>query len=622
MKFSHKIVIASSALILITVSLLTTKQIMTVQSELEATIQNSIDDIMQSVKNNVVAEMEGRKDVARYVAEVAQQDLSPAAIKMILEKPSLRKPFALTGGGLEIDGKAISGNPDWDPGLSWDSRVRPWYKDAKSKNSLIVTAPYADSVTNEILISIATPLKQNDQFMGALFFDVSLVGLANIVNNVRLFDAGYLFIVDSDGATIAHPDKEKNGKKFSSYQPNIQIKQEAQSIDINGDEFIFDFVKVPNQDWFIGVALDRNTAFASVAKMRTESIIFTVVALIISIAILLLLITRLMRPLGSLNDAIQDVALGDGDLTQRLKTDTDEEFALLASGFNIFTENLQGQIKQLKSIGGEILRGAETTAQGSEGASLAMQEQLQELEQLATAMNEMATTSTDMAGNAQGAAAAAQEADEATQQGTSVVNSTTESINILSGSIDEAVTEVKLLEDATDSITTVLQVINDVADQTNLLALNAAIEAARAGEQGRGFAVVADEVRTLAKRTQESTTEIRNMIEQLQAGTSSVAKAMNLSKESATSTVDQALEANTALQRIREAIQSISDMNMQIASAAEEQSLVAEEINSNTLKIKDLSEQVSEGANSANIAMQAQTDNVREQGSILSKFIV
>ncbi len=335
-----------------------------------------------------------------------------------------------------------------------------------------------------------------------------------------------------------------------------------------------------------------------------------------------LLIKVLMRPLGVLNEAIQDVASGQGDLTKRLDTNTDQEFAQLASGFNTFTETLQKQITQSKAIGEEIMRGTELTVQGAHESAEAMRTQLQELEQLATAMHEMAVTSTEVANNAQGAAAAAKEADEATQDGSSVVSETTLSIDNLSARIDQAVEEVKGLESATANIETILKVINDIADQTNLLALNAAIEAARAGESGRGFAVVADEVRTLAQRTQQSTTEIRSMIEQLQAGASSVSSAMNESKTTAVDAVNKAKTANSALNRIRDAIQVISDMNIQIASAAEEQSLVAEEINTNTVKIKDLSTQVAQSAEEANIAMQVQTENVREQDALLNKFIV
>lgn len=325
-----------------------------------------------------------------------------------------------------------------------------------------------------------------------------------------------------------------------------------------------------------------------------------------------------MRPLGTLNNAIQDVASGDGDLTQRLDTATDQEFSQLAEGFNTFIGTLQQLLTQSKSIGEEILKGSEMTSSGLQGSASAMQDQLQELEQLATAMHEMTTTSGNVADNAQGAAA--KDAYDATQVGTKVVGDTSASISELSQRIDEAVEEVKNLESATDNIETILKVINDIADQTNLLALNAAIEAARAGESGRGFAVVADEVRTLAQRTQESTTEIRNMIEQLQSGATSVANAMNMSKETADGAVLRAEEANNALNSIRAAIQSISDMNMQIASAAEEQNLVAEEINNNTVKIKDLSEQVAEAAENANVAMQAQTENIREQDAILNKF--
>ncbi|TOH83574.1 chemotaxis protein [Vibrio parahaemolyticus] len=623
MKFRHKVVTASSILLLITVSLLSTQQVMTIRSQTQEHINSSVKEILTSVSNTVQSEMNAKKDLARSITEIIE--LSPndrTYVKDILEKPTPKSSFLAIGFGYESNGFVIENDDGWDAGPDYDPRQRPWFIAAKNKGDLVVTDPYVDASSKNVIISVGTPVKQNGQFLAGMFYDLELTTLSDLVNQVNLFDAGYLFLVTDDGTTIAHPQSKYNGEKLNSYLPQVDLNKATQHIEVDNNPYMVSLTHIPSENWYVGAIIDETAAYSVVGELRNSAIIYSIIAVLASVIALTLLIRTLMRPLDTLNTAIKDVASGKGDLTQRLETETDQEFSDLAKNFNTFMENLQQQIIESKSISDQILTGTQITAEGARDSAGAIQTQLQELEQLATAMHEMSVTATEVANNAQGAASAAKEADQATIEGSSVVSESTQTINMLSDSIDLAVEEVQVLESATANIETILKVINDIADQTNLLALNAAIEAARAGESGRGFAVVADEVRTLAQRTQESTTEIRSMIEQLQSGASSVASAMHQSKGSAVEAVEKADLANDALQRIRDAIQRISDMNLQIASAAEEQSLVAEEINNNTVNIKDLSTQVADSANRTNEAMQSQHDNVRKQDEILNRFTV
>lgn len=623
MKFRHKVVTASSFLLLITVSLLSTQQVMTIRSQTQEHIDSSVNEILTSVGNTVQSEMNAKKDLARSITEVIE--LNPSShnyVQNILERPTPKASFLAIGFGYESNGFVIENDDGWEAGPDYDPRQRPWFIAAKNKGDLVVTDPYVDASSKNVIISVGTPVKENGQFLAGMFYDLELTTLSDLVNQVNLFDAGYLFLVTADGTTIAHPQSKYNGEKVGSYLPQVDLTQSTQHIEIDGDHYMINLTHIPGENWYVGSVIDEAIAYSAVGELRNSAIIYSIIAVIASVIALTLLIRTLMRPLDTLNNAIKGVASGKGDLTQRLETDTDQEFSELATNFNTFMENLQQQIIESKSISDQILNGTQITAEGAKDSAGAIQTQLQELEQLATAMHEMSVTATEVANNAQGAASAAKEADQATVEGSSVVGESTQTINMLSDSIDLAVEEVQVLESATANIETILKVINDIADQTNLLALNAAIEAARAGESGRGFAVVADEVRTLAQRTQESTTEIRTMIEQLQSGASSVANAMHQSKGSAVEAVEKADLANNALQRIRDAIQRISDMNLQIASAAEEQSLVAEEINNNTVNIKDLSTQVAESANRTNDAMQAQQEDVHKQDQILNRFTV
>ncbi|ELH4925699.1 methyl-accepting chemotaxis protein, partial [Vibrio parahaemolyticus] len=616
-------VTASSILLLITVSLLSTQQVMTIRSQTQEHISSSVKEILTSVSNTVQSEMNAKKDLARSITEIIE--LSPndrTYVKDILEKPTPKSSFLAIGFGYESNGFVIENDDGWDAGPDYDPRQRPWFIAAKNKGDLVVTDPYVDASSKNVIISVGTPVKQNGRFLAGMFYDLELTTLSDLVNQVNLFDAGYLFLVTDDGTTIAHPQSKYNGEKLNSYLPQVDLNKATQHIEVDNNPYMVSLTHIPSENWYVGAIIDETAAYSVVGELRNSAIIYSIIAVLASVIALTLLIRTLMRPLDTLNTAIKDVASGKGDLTQRLETDTDQEFSELAKNFNTFMENLQQQIIESKSISDQILTGTQITAEGARDSAGAIQTQLQELEQLATAMHEMSVTATEVANNAQGAASAAKEADQATIEGSSVVSESTQTINMLSDSIDLAVEEVQVLESATANIETILKVINDIADQTNLLALNAAIEAARAGESGRGFAVVADEVRTLAQRTQESTTEIRSMIEQLQSGASSVASAMHQSKGSAVEAVEKADLANDALQRIRDAIQRISDMNLQIASAAEEQSLVAEEINNNTVNIKDLSTQVADSANRTNEAMQSQYDNVRKQDEILNRFTV
>lgn len=373
MKFVHKVAIASSLLLIITIAFLGTIQFFTVKSKLQTTIEESIEDIVHGVKNTVSSEFGGKKAIASYATSLAQLDPSHQHITDVIRIPEIKQEFLLIGGGYEADGSNFKSDPDWELGAGWDPRVRPWYVKAKNERQLIITEPYADSATGEILISVATPLIKANEFIGAIFFDLSLSGLSDLVNRVQLFDAGYIFIVSESGVVIAHPDASKNGKNMSEFLPNsrIQVNNIEHPI-VDGEEFNLRFAKIPDQDWYIGVLLNEKIAYKAVTDMRNQVVIFSIIALIVSVLVLQFIMKKLLTPLNALNSAIENIATGEGDLTRRLSTDTDQEFAELATGFNLFKENLREQIKLLKSTGDDVLSSMRVSQQGVHDSNAAV----------------------------------------------------------------------------------------------------------------------------------------------------------------------------------------------------------------------------------------------------------
>ncbi len=293
--------------------------------------------------------------------------------------------------------------------------------------------------------------------------------------------------------------------------------------------------------------------------------------------------------LQKLKESIVGAETGKIGVNESIQESLSGDFAQMAGSLKGYKDFLA---KQLGDISASVDKCASAVGGASGNEKGMILEQKDEVDKVATAMTEMSATVHEVARNATEAAEAAQRADEETTKGKMVVSQAIEAIDLLANEVNDAAQVIHRLEQDSDEIGAVLDVIRGIAEQTNLLALNAAIEAARAGEQGRGFAVVADEVRTLAQRTQQSTQEIQNMIERLQSGAQDAVKAMEQGRSRAQVGVEQAAEAGTSLETIAQAVGTISDMNTQIATAAEEQSVVAEEINLNIVSISDMADKI------------------------------
>nr|WP_159063844.1 methyl-accepting chemotaxis protein [Thaumasiovibrio occultus] len=622
MKFATKIVATSAVVVAVSLSAMSLWQYFRVQAEVQALVEESVIEIMDGVKNTVDEELSVRMELAKLSAGMVSDNPNSSFIGPLIDSATIRSNFQAAGVAFAADGRYQLNLKSWDTTTDWDPRTRVWFKDAMREKRMIVTDPYIDASTQSMLVSLATPIWQGQTPTGVMFFDVNLTQMADTVNSAAMFDAGYLFLVNKAGVVISHPNVELNGKPMDQFLGNWPISEEIEHIAYQGETHLLRFVPLANQDWYLGVLLSEDKVFAPITELRNSSLSITVLSVLATMAMLSLVIAKLLRPLGALNTAMAEAASGEGDLTKRICTQSDQEFAVLADSFNGFVATLQNLITGTKALAAEIHNSTFDASAQVQQSREAMGKQLQEIEMLATAMNEMASTAMEVASHAQGAAAAAQQADTAALRGTQAVEQTAATIQTLATQIESSEQDVLSLREASANIESILSVINGIAEQTNLLALNAAIEAARAGESGRGFAVVADEVRSLAQRTQDSTTEISHMISQLMQGTEAATLSMQESRQLAVLTVDQSVETNHALNEISQAITAISDMNLQIAAAAEQQSLVAEEINANTVNIKDISQVVAGQAQAVDLLVQGQVAMVEQQTDLLNRFTV
>ncbi|AZE91052.1 methyl-accepting chemotaxis protein [Pseudomonas orientalis] len=491
-----------------------------------------------------------------------------------------------------------------------------WYTCPRDTRTTCLLDPYEDTVAGKpvLMTTISLPLIVDGKVIGVVGVDIALNALQAVTDAAQktVFDgAAHVEVLSSTGLIAAYSGEPgKVGKNLidtlgAEGKEIVQLLADDRPMIREQDETIRVVYPVkPIADaksWGVLIKLPKAVMLADNVKLQAvlddaqatgtlKALLVAAAAALLGLLLIWLTATGVTRPINSVAAMLKDIASGDGDLTQRLAYSKKDELGELVNWFNRFLDKLQPTIAQIKQSITEARGTADQSSAIARQTSEGMQVQFREIDQVATASNEMSATAHDVANSASNAASAARGADQSAREGMSIIEQSTRDITSLAEEVSKAVGEVEELAVNSEQIGSVLEVIRSIAEQTNLLALNAAIEAARAGESGRGFAVVADEVRNLAKRTQDSVEEIRQVIERIQSGTRGVVATMHSSQQQAQSNAGQIHEAVKALGKISDAVTVISDMNLQIASAAEEQSAVAEEVNRNVSAIRTVTE--------------------------------
>ncbi|WP_442964392.1 methyl-accepting chemotaxis protein [Pseudomonas sp. KNUC1026] len=469
------------------------------------------------------------------------------------------------GGYVFWPGSALS---DYDP------RTRPWYQAAMAQPGKTVrTAPYhwaADKVT---LVSTVRALAGADGRPAAVVnIDVSLGQLTDLIKQIRLGESGYVLLATDDGTVLVDPSQpEHNFKRLADLGPAYaELGQAAKGLVP---------VRLGEQDYLANVWRSDALGWRFVGLVPKAEVMSTTVSLtwvIVAIAALFALgfavlggmfAGVLVRPIHAVASGLEGIAQGEGDLTARLEVKGRDETAQLAGWFNQFLGAIAGIIQRIGAAAGQIHGSSSDSTQAAQALAETAERQRSAVDQVSTAFHEMVATANEVARSCSQAAASADDGQRQVRDGQQQVQTAVDRVGQLRAESSRRRAMRQLQQDSSD-IQSILGTINAIAEQTNLLALNAAIEAARAGEQGRGFAVVADEVRALARRTADSTGEIDSLLSTLAKRTEQMSGRMDASLEVSRATVTSINDARGSFERIRDSVDVIRDMNVQIATAA------------------------------------------------------
>ncbi|MEW5509951.1 methyl-accepting chemotaxis protein [Pseudomonas antarctica] len=621
LRFSHKILLAAALIVIAAFALFTLYNDYLQRNAIRDDLNNYLHEMGDVTASNIQTWLTGRIALVENAAQNIAINPEPAAVAGLLEQKALTSSFMATYVG---DSKgAFTIRPDTKMPDGFDPRVRPWYKGAQSSNGSTLTEPYIDAATGKLIISVATPsTTTTGQSIGVVGGDLSLQTLVDNIGALNFGGMGYAFLVSADGKVLVHPDKNLVMKTLADVYPNHtpKISADFSEVQANGKDNIVTFTPIkglPSVNWYLGISVDKDKSFAMLSEFRNSAAIATIIAVVIIIALLGMLIRVLLQPLHVMTRAMQDIADGEGDLTRRLTIQNNDEFGTLGNAFNRFVERIHTSIREVSSATEQVNEVALRVVSASNSSMVNSDEQANRTNSVAAAINELGAAAQEIARNAAQASSQASDARHLAEDGQQVVDRNIKAMTQLSAMISASSSNIEALNSKTVNIGQILEVITSISQQTNLLALNAAIEAARAGEAGRGFAVVADEVRNLAHRTQESAQQVQKMIEELQVGARDSVSTMSESQRHSQDSVEIANLAGERLNSVTQRIGEIDGMNQSVATATEEQTSVVESINMDITEINTLNQ---EGVENLQSTLRACTD-LEQQAARLKQLV-